>query len=145
LMEIRDWVWKGIWKLPAAPEGMWGLDRVALFLATLYLVFQFNTGRTGWPVGQRTPLMGSIAELTKGAEEIYGRYPNAQRIMLLDDGFEMDTYDPIFIVRLIYNNQIVEVDRMKNPSRLIPGVKDDVTVSYCSGKYTFDRCAGGSN
>jgi Dolichyl-phosphate-mannose-protein mannosyltransferase len=127
VVRVRTWLWSGVWKLPEAPVGDWGLDRVGLFVLTMVALYQVNSTGSVRSIYETPADQTLVRELTQAADRTHRDHPDAHRILFLRDGFAEDNWSPEFAARLTYGNPELVVDRVKKMSmRPDPGGYDVV-------------------
>ncbi len=131
LVEIRKRLMEGVWKIPPFPPGIWGPDRIALFLFTLYFLWTVQI-QVGFQIGDPSPDHTLVAELNKIAPQIHQDHPQARRIFFLNDGFDADRWDVVFLMRLTYHDLEATVDQAKKKPASGPY---DVVIDYCNHQY----------
>lgn len=113
LVEGRDWLYTRVWKRPALPPATWEPERVflCLVIAILLWTVHVHDRPVDWAVfsAQKNP----IYELKTGIERLHPNITPASRILFLDDRFTNDDWIPILLVRTLYHNPQLVIDRAK--------------------------------
>jgi hypothetical protein len=115
LVEGRDWLLKTVWKRPPLVEGSWEPERAGLFLFAAYVLFSIQVH----DIRSFDAIDPSQANLRTLHESLAVRpsLPDGGRVLLLNDPFPRDVYDPVFAVRLNYKDASLTVDRAFDPAK----------------------------
>lgn len=113
LVEARDWLYARVWKRPPLPPDTWEPERVFLFLAvalTLGNVSAHNA-RIDWngSLASKSLIHASIG----GLRGMHLKPAKNDRILLVDDRFTKDDWIPVLLLRMIFRNPELSVDRAK--------------------------------
>jgi hypothetical protein len=124
LVRLREWTPK----LP--PLGLFAITGCVLF------AIQYNDSYRNFD--QRGPEPPLIHILRKSLEPIRPSLPRNASVLFLRDPFRPDQYDPLWIVRLLYRDPTITVDRVKAMPSGSPPVQLDkytLVLDYCGGYY----------
>ncbi len=107
----RDWLLERVWRRPALLPGTWEPERVALFLVTMYVLFNVHSHDAersflypDGPMIRIHSLNGSLARMNLPI-------PRGGSVLLVSDTFRTyDTYMPLYVVRLFYHDPNLAVD-----------------------------------
>ena len=113
LVEARDWLYARVWKRPPLPLDTWEPERVFLFLAVALTLFNASAhdARIDWnsSLASNSPIHASIG----GLQGLHLKPVKGDRILLVDDRFTKDDWIPVLLLRMVYRNPELSVDRAK--------------------------------
>jgi hypothetical protein len=109
LAEGRDWLLKTVWKRPPLIEGSWEPERVGLFLFAAYVLFSIQAHDIR-SFDAIDPSQANLRALHEGLA-VRPNLPAGGRVLLLHDPFPRDVYDPVFVIRMNYEDASLSVDR----------------------------------
>ena len=136
LVGIREWLYRAVWKRPPLPTATWEPERIGLFLlvAALLSYIQLHDQY----VNAVDPVQAQIRTLKENLLQIRPVMPMKSSVLFLRDGFVQDSFDPIYIVRLLYHDPDIRVDSVKRMSPVDGPVEwknYNLVLDYCGGRY----------
>ena len=135
----REWLWKTVWKRSPLPRGTWEPERIVLFLLAAYVLYNIQHNDRGRSFERIDPQQAQVRALKEALAPI--RLPPASEnrgVLFLRDGFTVESWDPLYIVRLWYREPEMPVDRLKKPE---PGAgplqpeRYGLILDYCDERY----------
>lgn len=139
LVGARDWLLR-------VPSPSWAPRRVALFLATACALFVIQAHDRFWTFDRVDPAQFLIRDLKKDLIRIRPSLAANGSVLFLGDAFQPGSWDPLYVVRLLYRNPGIPVDRVKmmppgsDPARM---ESYSLVLDYCSGRYVEIISPGG--
>jgi hypothetical protein len=123
-------------KLPVEPLRLARLRGAAAVLVAMVILYPFYR-RQGWAnvvtVTLEGPMVRTAAEQI---QDLYPKFPQGSRLLFLDDPLKADREDMIEIVRLVYRDTSLVVDRVKK----MPARPDETQLA--SYDHVFDYRGG---
>ncbi len=113
LVEGRDWLYTRLWKRPPLTPSPWEPERVFLFAAivTLLVNLQAHDRPIDWTFADWSK--NSIYQLTDGLQRLNLKISGKSSILFLDDKFTRDDWIPVLLVRMMYRDPELRVERAK--------------------------------
>jgi hypothetical protein len=136
LVGVRDWLWKVVWKRPPLSPGAWEPERVFLFLLTAWFLFSFQHDDPWRSFDCIDPSQPRIRALQQTLLHVRPSVPR-NGVLFLRDPFVPEDLDPLFVVRLVYHDPNIPVDRIKTMpagSSPDPG-RYGLVLDYCGGQF----------
>jgi hypothetical protein len=113
LVEGRNWLWRVVWKRPPLPAGTWEPERVFLFLSTAAIISLAQPPSAAATLAEVDPTSVHIQQLKDDMSRIHPSLPKSARILFLDDQFTTVDWAPLFVLRLLYGDTSLVVNRVK--------------------------------
>jgi hypothetical protein len=107
----RDWLLQHVWHRPSLPPGTWEPERVALFLVTMYVLFNVHSHDAERSFLYPDGPMIRIHSLNESLARMNLAIPRGGSVLFVSDAFRTyDTYMPLYVVRLFYHDPNLAVD-----------------------------------
>ncbi len=91
----------------------WMPARAGVFIVTALVLFTIQFRDRAWTLDSIDANMMLIRDMRADLLNIRPSLPPAARVLFLNDAFTPDTYNPLYIVRLLYKGPDIVVDRLK--------------------------------
>jgi len=148
LVGARDWLWRVVWKRSPLPADTWQPERVFLFLLTAWFLFSFQHNDPSRSFDRIDPSQPRIGALEQALLRIHPPNGLSKGVLFLRDPFVPEDFDPLFVVRLFYNDSAIPVDRVKTmPAGSSPSPdRYSLVLDYCGDQFVEimpaapDRC-----
>lgn len=113
LVEGRDWLYRRVWKRPPLNRSPWEPERVFLFagLVAVLVNLQVHDRPLDWTFADWSK--SPIYQLTDGLQRLNLNISCKSSILFLDDKFTRDDWIPVLLVRMIYRDPELRVERVK--------------------------------
>ena len=113
LVEGRDWLYTRVWKRPPLSGSPWEPERVFLFVALMgvLLNLQVHDRPLDWTLADWSK--SPIYQLTDGLRRLNLKVSGKSSILFLDDKFTRDDWIPVLLVRIMYRDPELRVERAK--------------------------------
>jgi hypothetical protein len=112
--------------------------RIAVFATTAAVLFVVQSHDRFWTFDRVDPHQHMIRALHRDLAEIGAAVPKEGRVLFLRDAFEPDRWDPVFVVRLMYKDPFLTVDRIKTNPAAQPD-QYNLVLDYDGGRYFTTR------
>jgi hypothetical protein len=117
LVEGRDWLYTRVWKRAPLSRSPWEPERVFLFVALVGVLvnLQAHDRPLDWTFADWSK--SSIYQLTDGLRRLNLEVSGKSSILFFDDRFTRDDWIPVLLVRMMYRDPELRVERAKTMDR----------------------------
>jgi hypothetical protein len=132
----RDWLYTRVWKRPPLRPDTWEPERVFLLLALVIAMLTVHKydQQLDWTVADWSN--SRIYQLKTSIQRLNPKLSSSSSILFLDDKFTRDEWIPMLLIRMMYRNPDLTVDRVKMMDHRPNGVE---LAAYT---YVFDYRGG---
>jgi hypothetical protein len=112
------------------------LPAPAVFSTAALFLFLVQSQDSTWSFDQFTPHQVQIRRLKDDLPHIRPSIPKGGSVLFLSDGFDADSWNPLYIVRLTYRDPAIAVDRVKTmPPGSAQEEKYSLVLDYKRDRY----------
>jgi len=137
LIYFRDWLWRAAWDRSEA-RAISASERAIWALLVVFVVFEIQNQDTYTFSGHVPPSQGQIRTLKENLFRIRPVAPSNGGVLFLRDPFEADSWNWLYVVRLLYRDDSIPVSRMNgvtHGSPLVEAQKYNLILDYCGAGY----------
>src|SRR5262249_30883351 len=84
----------------------------------------------------------AVRSMARQLVAIHPALPPQSRVLFLEDGFTTEEWTPLFILRLVYEDPALVVDRLKQDTRIPPGWEQFNSPDHVHYDHVFNYLAG---
>ncbi len=111
LVGIRDWLYARIWKRAPLPPASWEPERVFLFLFVVLVLWniQLHDPAIDWHPWRKN----AVYQLKTNIQRLNPKFERGSQVLFLDDRFTADDWIPVLLIRMLYRDPDLQIDRAK--------------------------------
>jgi len=141
LVAGREYLWKAVWHRGPLRNDVWEPERIGLFAIVALGLFSVQSRDPYRSFDQVDPTQTANQLLKSALTESCAGLRAGGKVLLRGDPFDRDVWDPLFVVRLLFHDEGIDLDRTKTaPERPpAPGRRYDCTLDFDGSRFHADR------